>query len=382
MKRPNNEHKTSMRDPEKENLKITRDPMTSLRQTDLIELPAAVETRIEDTFRIIRSGEASEKTNKESESTNRNRGRMSRLRRSAAITAASVLLLGAGLTGIGFASPSFAKAMQSVPILGGIFSMYGDHGLQTAEEEGFVQPSELTETIGDLTVGVRNVVFDGTRIALEVFREGEGPLYNDGDPNHPEHGIFENVSAFYGQQSLNPSYRAAGDGTVLMTMDYALGEALPDKFELSLSLELAGVDQPFEFEVPVESNTPKIVIEQPQMPKELIERGIFVDRVIVTPVTTQVVFHLRPRAEDTKGTFVHADDIEMSNIMHDELGSEYRSLSGMGEPESEAGSKQYYQFEPVNTQARTLKLGFDMPGEQDGKPYTHIEMEVLIPSDS
>ncbi|WP_172255021.1 DUF4179 domain-containing protein [Saccharibacillus deserti] len=370
MKRQNNEQDADL-----------RHSTASLRQADPVELPAEVEARLEETFRMIRSGEAAEKPNEGNKPVKRNSGRLSRLRRGVSIAAAGVLLLGVALAGIAFASPSFAKSMQSIPILGGIFSIYGDRGLRTAEEEGFVQPSELSETIGDLTVGVRNVVFDGTRIALEVFREGEGPLYNNGDLNRPKHGMLEKVSALYGQQILYPSYRPAGDGTVLVTMDYALGKELPDKFEVSLSLELEGADKPFEFEVPVESNTPKTIIEQPQMPKELVEKGVVVDRIILTPVTTQVLIHLRPKAEDTEGTFVHADDLELFNIIYDDSQREYDMLSGMGEPDSEAGSNRYYQFEPLESTAELLKLGFAMPGEQDGKPYTYIEMTIPIPSD-
>ncbi|MDO3409811.1 DUF4179 domain-containing protein [Saccharibacillus sp. CPCC 101409] len=360
------------------------DRLAGLRETGAAQIPSAVERRLEETFRMIREGEADahKPTGPEAAAYARRaakRGRFSRLRRTAAIAAASVLLAGAGLTGLGFASPSFAQAMQNVPIIGGIFSLYGDHGLKAAEEQGLVQPSSLTATVGGMTVGVRNVIYDGTRIALEVYREGDGALYNGGDLNHPKRGMLDGVQASYGSQTLLPSYRAAGDGTVMVVMDRPLDESLPDKFELSLVLNIEGADRPFELEVPVESNAAKTVIEEPEVPKELVERGVVVDRIILTPVTTQVLFHHRPKAEDTEGTFVNADDFELFDIIRDDLGREYESLSGAGEPDLETGSKQFYTFEPIDSQAKELTLGFAMPGEQNGKPYTYIEMDVPLP---
>lgn len=357
-----------------------QDPMRLLRHMEEIELPAIVDTRIEQTLQSIRRGEIDQMGDQASLSVERKKQRLSELRRVGIIAAASLLLIGAALTGIGFVSPSFAKAMQSVPILGSLFAIYGDRGMQTAEEQGFVQPSVITETIGDYTVSIKNIVFDGSRIGLEIVREGEGPLYNDGDLNHPEKGMLEEISAVYGQEVLYPSYRNAGEGAVLVTIDTEIGQVLPDKFDLSLSLKLEGVERDFEFKVPVESNTPKTVVEKPTVPQDLFERGVVIERVILTPVTTQVLVRLKPKSEDRNGTFVHADNLELFNVIYDDLDQEYAMLSGKGEPDSEEGSNRYYQFEPIHSKAKSLKLQFAMPGEQNGKPYTVIEVDIPLPA--
>lgn len=361
-----------------------QDPMILLRHTEEIELPELVDARIEATLQSIRSGDVDNEMNPNSPLFKRKKERLSRLRRISLIAIASVLLIGGGLTGIGFVSPSFAKAMQSVPILGSLFAIYGDRGMQTAEEQGFVQSSAITETIGDYTVSIKNIVFDGSRIGLEIVREGEGPLYNNGDLNHPEKGMIEEVTALYGQAYLYPAYKGAGDGAVLVNIESKAGTPLPDKFELLLKIDLEGAERAFEFKVPVESNTPKTVIEKPTIPPELFERGILIDRIILTPVTTQILVRLRPKAEDLEGTFVHADDYDLFPSIHDDLDREYAFLSGMGEPESpesEEGSSGYYQFEPIDSKAKSLKLQFAVPGEQNGKPYTVIEVDIPLPAD-
>ncbi|PWW02797.1 uncharacterized protein DUF4179 [Paenibacillus cellulosilyticus] len=296
------------------------------------------------------------------------------LRRLAVVTVAGALLLGVGLAGLGYVSPAFADTMRSVPLLGNLLSIYGDKGIQAASENNLVQPVAATETRGDSTISVRNVIYDGTRIVLEVHRTGEGKFYST-NLSAPERGELTSVETYLQEQQLLPSWRPAGENTVLVSIN--LHTELPSRFTLRLRMTLSGVEQPFEFDVPVEINTDPVVIENPKMPDSLAQHGFVVDKVVVTPVTTQVFFHLRPKAEDTNNNFVHPDDFDMSDA-RDEQGHIYETLGGQGDPETESGSKQYYIFEPVDPEARTLNLTFNVAGGPDGKPYS-IEMEVPLP---
>ncbi|QHT61340.1 DUF4179 domain-containing protein [Paenibacillus lycopersici] len=302
-------------------------------------------------------------------------GRFRRLRRLAAITVAGVLLLGMGMAGLGYMSSAFAESMRSVPVIGSLFSLYGDRGMQAAVENGLVQPVAVTETLGDTTISVRNVIYDGARIVLEVQREGDGEFYSR-DLRNPEPGELTSVEAYWQEQQLMPSWRPAGEHSVLVSMD-RFQSGLTSPFTLGVTLTVAGVEQPFRFDVPVKINAESVVIEKPNMPDTLANRGFVVDKIIVTPVTTQVFFHLRPKAEDTANTFVHPDDFDMS-AARDDQGRVYPILGGQGDPETESGSKQYYIFEPVNKAASALKLYFNVAGGPDGKPYT-IEMQVPLP---
>ncbi|NBD28382.1 DUF4179 domain-containing protein [Paenibacillus glycinis] len=301
--------------------------------------------------------------------------RFHRLRRLAAVTVAGVLLLGTGMAGLGYISPAFADSMRSVPVIGSLFSLYGDRGMQAAAENGLVQPVAATETHGDTTISVRNVIYDGTRIVLEVDREGDGEFYSR-NLREPKRGELTSVEAFLQEQQLMPSWSSAGEHSVLVSIDRLQSE-LPSQFTLGVKLTVAGVEQPFRFDVPVKINAEPIVIEKPKMPDTLAYRGFVVDKVVVTPVTTQVFFHLRPKAEDTANTFVHPDDFDMS-AAQDDQGRVYQILGGQGDPMTESGSKQYYIFEPISKVARTLKFNFNVAGGPDGKPYS-IEMEVPLP---
>ncbi|NMO98258.1 DUF4179 domain-containing protein [Paenibacillus lemnae] len=301
--------------------------------------------------------------------------RFHRLRRLTAVTVASVLLIGAGMAGLGYLSPTFADSMRSVPVIGSLFSLYGDKGMQAAAEKGLVQSVAVTETHGDTTISVKNVIYDGARIVLEVQREDEGEFYSR-NLQESKHGELTWVDAYLQGQQLLPSWGPAGEDSVLVNIDRLQSE-LPSQFTLGVKLTVAGVEEPFSFDVPVKVNAEPVVIEKPEMPDTLAYRGFVVDKVVVTPVTTQVFFHLRPKAEDTANTFVHPDDFDMS-AARDDQGRVYEILGRQGEPESESGSEQLYIFEPVNKGASALKLNFNVAGGPDGKPYT-IEMEVPLP---
>ncbi|WP_150269609.1 DUF4179 domain-containing protein [Paenibacillus tepidiphilus] len=349
-----------------------------------IDIPEIVEFRLEETFGRIRAEAAAlpvsagrgRRLDQRTRSAGRSKAR--RLLRWAAVTAASLLLLGAGMLGLGYISPAFADSMRTVPVLGSLFSQYGDKGLQAAEEQGLVQPLELTETRGDTTISVRNVIYDGTRIVLEVHRESEGSFYSQ-DLRDPRQGELTWVEAHLQDQELLPSWRPAGDDYVLVSINHLLQSEQSDQAPLQLSLTVEGFEQPFHFEVPLEKIEANMtVIEKPEMPQALEQRGFVVDKVVVTPVTTQVFYHLRPKSEDISNTFVHPDDFDMSDATDDQ-GRVYQRLGGLGEPETEEGSKQHQLFEPLDPAADVLKLTFNVAGGPDGKPYTSIEMEVPLP---
>ncbi|MGN7453447.1 DUF4179 domain-containing protein [Paenibacillus pasadenensis] len=358
-----------------EALRIERD-----READL---PAKVELRLEEAYQMIRAGKAAGRREDgplpgpdEVRDSRLVRPRMQRLRRSAAAAAAGLLLLGAGTAGLGFISPAFADSLRSVPVLGSLLSMYGDKGMQAAEEQGLVQPVEMAQTIGDTTISIRNVVYDGSRIVLEVHRDGEGEFYSR-DLRSPEKGDLTWVEARLEGQELMPSWRPAGDDSVLVSMDRVQTE-LPERSELELLLTVAGVEQPVRFDIPLAAGAESIVIDKPAMPEELAKRGFVVDKVIVTPVTTKLLFHLRPKAQDSAGTFVHPDDFDMS-AAQDEHGRTYAGIGGQGDPETDEGSKQVQLFEPLDPEAKVLKLIYNVAGIGAGdKPYS-IVMEVPLP---
>lgn len=356
-----------------------------------VDIPEAVEVRLDETLRKIRveasaSLLATDQRCKPDQATriadirqineqiSRSSRRFYRLGRLVAATVAGVLLLGAGMVGLGYISPAFADSMRSVPVLGSLFSIHGDKGLQAAADNGLVQPVVVSETQGDITISVRNVIYDGTRIVLEARLQGAEELYSR-NLREPKRGELTWVEAYLQEQKLTPSWQPAGEDSVLVSMH--LQSELPSQFTLGVKMMVAGVEQPFQFDVPVEINAEPIVIEKPKMPDILAEHGFVVDKVIVTPVTTQVFFHLRPKTEDIANTFVHPDDFDMS-AARDEQGRAYQILGRQGDLETELGSKQYYIFEPVSLAVKDLKLIFNVAGGPDGKPYS-IEMKVPLP---
>ncbi|MED4958596.1 DUF4179 domain-containing protein, partial [Paenibacillus macerans] len=71
-------------------------------------------------------------------------GRKSRISRTFKVGAAAAAAIAVLTIGLGSAmvSPALAESLKNVPILGGIFKLAGDLGLQTAEQRGLAEETD------------------------------------------------------------------------------------------------------------------------------------------------------------------------------------------------------------------------------------------------
>ncbi|NGZ76486.1 DUF4179 domain-containing protein [Saccharibacillus sp. VR-M41] len=179
------------------------DPMTRLRRTDAADIPTVVEERLEETYRIIRSGEAGSVTTPDSAETRfagrRRRGKFRRSRKASA--AVVLLLLVLSTAGLGFLSPTFAQVLQRFPLLD---TLYRDKGLESTVTRNLIQPYAAEKTEGDITIGVRNVIYDGTRIVFEVYRNASDANGRSGGAG-AANGVGD-LSVLYAGQPVGFSY--------------------------------------------------------------------------------------------------------------------------------------------------------------------------------
>lgn len=87
----------------------------------------------------------------------------------AAVTAA--ILLSVMLTAI--YPPTLANALKQLPLIGGIFERADDIGLQAAQRLGLTSRLNSSDTHEGITLSAEEAVFDGSRLAFSVKREGE-----------------------------------------------------------------------------------------------------------------------------------------------------------------------------------------------------------------
>ncbi len=277
--------------------------------------------------------------------------------------AVALLLTGSALAGLSMLSPTFAQTLQRFSMLG---TIYSDKGIEAAERKGLIQSYPPNLEAKDVPFGVRGIIYDGTRLVFDVYSKkskADQVLYNARE--------VKKLSLFYKGQELSIGYSPVSDDTNAVTFEQIEENHLPDKFKLTLGIQARANEKPYELEIPVELNTSNIVIEKPQMPEELKKYGISVDKIILTPITMQVVY----RAPFT----LEVSEVYL-NSMIDERGVKNFTVGGHADPlPGNAGLLTSSRFEPIREGDHKVTLRFDVI-TKDSKLLRQIDMTVPIPA--
>jgi hypothetical protein len=158
------------------------------RAGDSMALPEVVKTRIEETLASLPEWYAETECQKSSK---RRRNRL-------LIAASAVVLVAGSVIASGFASPIMAQTLQKVPILGQIFQLFGDPGLQAADRQGMTKPVNMSATDQGITLTITDYLYDGVQLSLgftETVSQGSGSL-PERKPGAPRYGhIQTNIPA-------------------------------------------------------------------------------------------------------------------------------------------------------------------------------------------
>ncbi|MDN8591588.1 DUF4179 domain-containing protein [Paenibacillus sp. 11B] len=189
------------------------------------------------------------------------RGNMLKKTLIAGTTAAA---LGLGIISTGFISPVMADALGQIPMIGSLFHNNVDNGLKSAAENGLITKLDISDVHEGVTLRVSEVYHDGSSLSIALEREGVTTTEDRliGPSENREKGLLvteELIVLVNGEQVLPSSIMPLikSDHTVqknaalleLSTDNDAL--PLPDQFELTLQVKLAGIDDIYEFQVPV-----------------------------------------------------------------------------------------------------------------------------------
>ncbi|MFM9329923.1 DUF4179 domain-containing protein [Paenibacillus mesotrionivorans] len=210
-------------------------------------------------------------------------------------------ILGLALIASGFVSPVMANALKQIPILGQIYSLWGenngDPGIQQAED--FITNVNQSVTHGNLTMNIPTLLFDGTRILMNITTPGNTlaskPNSMPSDANKGEVDTFEVL--YKGQPLLWNYEHMDGEAAssimveVLSTYYKPLTTTqtiqFPDQFDLTVNVTLKGYDVPFQFVLPVTRSTPVTVLTSEET-KHHDNINLQISKVEITPITTQL----------------------------------------------------------------------------------------------
>ena len=80
------------------------------------------------------------------------------------------------LLGFGFISPTMAKTLSGVPVIGSIYAQFNDIASDKIEKDELATSIERQDNHSGLTMNVKEAVYDGGRLVVTVEYKGENPI--------------------------------------------------------------------------------------------------------------------------------------------------------------------------------------------------------------
>lgn len=213
------------------------------------------------------------------------------------VSTAAAVILGVTLIASGFVSPVMADALKQIPVLGQIYSLWGenneDPGIQQAED--FITNVNQSVTHGKVTMNIPTLLFDGTRILMNVTTPGNR-LYSEPNslPSDANKGAIDKFEVLYKGQSLGWDYQFMDGETtsslivqVSSTNSATQTVQFPDQFDLTVNVTLKGYDVPFQFVLPITRSAPVTVLTSEET-KHHDNINLQISKLVISPITTEL----------------------------------------------------------------------------------------------
>lgn len=342
-------------------------------QARLQPVPEPIRTRQDDVYASLADLPAP------GAGTRRRQTRKAIARTAGAAAAAAII----GLMGSAYVSPVMAKSLKAWPVVGSIFEMTDDLGLQTADVRGLAAEPGVKVTHDGITLGIPQVMYDGIRLSLAVQREGRELPGGLSEVNRTGEG--ENAELVYPVGSIK-DFEVFIDGTSLKAMKgeqrpsmvakpssdphsmlFELtsfsnqnAEAwMPDRFTLTAKFTMEGVAEPFVLELPVEKNAARLILPAAE---ERTADGIklTLEQLKFTPVSTAVMMRIEQTASSSP--------LKPANLIQelwDDQGRPVQLVSGLGLSGDDGSNPTELIFDRLKDVPKELTLRTFVPEFQD-----------------
>ncbi|MFD2334534.1 DUF4179 domain-containing protein [Cohnella sp. GCM10020058] len=286
------------------------------------------------------------------------------------ISTAAAALLGVTLFASGFVSPAMADALKQIPVLGQIYSLWGennlDPGLQQADD--FITNVNQSVTHGEVTMNIPTLLFDGTRILMNVTTPGNRLA---SEPNsmlsHANKGAVDTLEILYKGQPLSWDSEFMDDETassliVQVTNTTSVNQTVqfPDQFDLTVNVTLKGYDAPFQFVLPITKSTPATVLTSEET-KHHDNINLQISKLEITPITTQVSIEYKTKPGQSIEEMLASIPSKYKGANGGIIALQYDIVDEHGVPLKPIGahpiSKSYnIRFEPFKTVPSTVTI--------------------------
>ncbi|PRA05750.1 MULTISPECIES: DUF4179 domain-containing protein [unclassified Paenibacillus] len=286
------------------------------------------------------------------------------------VSTAAATILGVTLIASGFVSPAMADALKQIPVLGQIYSLWGknnlDPGLQQADD--FITNVNQSVTHGNVTMNIPTLLFDGTRILMNVTTPGNRL---DSEPNSlssdANRGAVDTLEVLYKGQPLswNSDFMDGKNASSLIvqvtnTTVTEQNVQFPDQFDLSVNVTLKGYDVPFQFVLPVTKTTPVTVLTSEET-KHHDNINLQISKLEITPITTQLSVEYKTNPDQSIEKMLASIPSEYKGANGGIIALQYDIVDEHGVQLKPIGSHPISEsynirFEPFKTLPRTVTI--------------------------
>lgn len=245
-------------------------------------------------------------------------------------TGAASVILSFSIISSGFLSPAMANVLKEVPLIGSIFSESRDPVLQKVSEQGMVSEIQKTATDQGITLSLKEVFFDGSRLAIGYVLEmpPKYPAWKKVSPINFSATVNQKENLQYMSTiEENPIGANQYTGKIDMFIDIMGPAESPLMMQLAID-EVHGVKGNWNFNFPLENEKVKHVTHtfKPQVTSKLQDVSVTLEEVAFTPATTQLVIK-------KNGPKEKLDDVYI--LIFDELGAYLGGIAAWEIPTTE-----------------------------------------------
>ena len=153
-------------------------------------------------------------------------------------------------------SPVMANFVSQLPIIGSIFSEFGDKGLEKVSNLGLTQVIGESKTIGGTTITIDEVFYDGTRFTLSYSVKKDKPFEGDYMDYVPKLTYDGEKIGHKFSEGLNEDRISPNQGTVIYSVSSIglIKTELPKEFVLGISFDGESGEH-WTFSVPVKEQS-------------------------------------------------------------------------------------------------------------------------------
>lgn len=310
-----------------------------------------------------------------------------------AIAAAAAVII--CIIGSGFVSPIMARALNQLPLIGGLFGQAGDAGLKTVAEQGMIQNVNTSVTHDGVTFTISDMMYDGTRISMVLTREtsdGKNPplkKWVDKSRDAMLAGLKKGetpsdvIEVRANGQKLAVSRHLASDilhhNSSILTIQPDVGVTgtssfdLPESFELEVKLQDATINQEFKLTFPVTKTTNQYIVLASEKAKSYGDYDMNINKLELTEATMQMEVRL---------DFKASQEMEAigDHLSYDVLNERGELATLLGGSSAEGTDENSYLnvllFEPFKELPKTLIV---KPYVQEKKEKVYIkELEFTL----